>query len=141
MSSQQPCEPKDLSKPGQVSGNSLLLSIRGIGVPPNFKNSKMVITNPKANGFHLITAPKHQKWMKKAIQSFASQLRSSLATGGGATSTDVRLASLIALCPLDDSWQWVPEITVKAEFVTPGNEGADILIERLPDKEPMLFPD
>jgi hypothetical protein len=42
-----------------------------------------------------------------------------------------RLFSILWLMPADDSWKWIPSITVDCEEVPEGEEGVDITIERL----------
>lgn len=71
--------------------------------------------------------------MLQAIQSFESQLLFArqileLETIPG----QPKLSSIASLLPLDDSRQWLPEIVILDKQVEPGQEGADILIERLP---------
>lgn len=100
--------------------------IAGISHVPSFKNSKMI-----ARG-RLITLPARQKWMEQAIRVIESQLRSGSAISEGAISTGPCPLSWIASSlPADDSWQWIPEIRVQVQRVTKGQEGAEILIERL----------
>lgn len=70
--------------------------------------------------------------MEQAVESFASQLRSELATRGIATTTGLSALSQIALfLPLDDSRKWMPEHSVNTLLVSKGQEGADVLIERI----------
>ena len=80
----------------------------------------------------LITSPVKQKQMDQYIHAIESQLLSAFRTTDGEMQMGHSLASWIASCvPLDDSIQWVPEISVKAVSVAKGEEGADILIEKL----------
>lgn len=105
---------------------SLTLSIRGCGPITSFKNTKMLSRG------RLITAPEKQKKMESYTLAIESQLHSAFQTIGGETLTGHSLASWIrSSVPLDDSIQWVPEIHIRAERVARGEEGADILIERL----------
>lgn len=82
----------------------------------------------------LITKPEYRKWMDRAIRSFEFQLRSALATRETGTSTGPLPLSSIALwLPLDDSRKWIPEISVSTLLCSKGDEGADIVIERIDD--------
>jgi hypothetical protein len=80
-----------------------------------------------------LTLPQHAKWMKLAILSIESQLRSAL----GITDAKIRTAAsarswIASLLPLDDSWRWCPEITVTSRLCRDGEEeGATITITRL----------
>lgn len=103
----------------------LVLQIRNMGHVPSFKNSKMW------TGKKLITKPERQKWMEAAIRVIASQFRSASRTTGGETSTGQSQPSSTAWLLLDDSWQWMPELIIKAVKVPPGDEGADIRIEQI----------
>lgn len=102
------------------------LSIRGLLHCPSYKNSKML-----ARG-RLITDPKKQKWMDRCVLSFEFQLRSEFQTRGIEITTGPSALSLIAsLLPLDDSRKWIPEHSASTLPVCKGEEGADILIERI----------
>jgi hypothetical protein len=50
---------------------------------------------------------------------------------GGTVTEGSRLFSILSLMPEDDSWQWIPSMTVDCEAVPVGEEGIDITIERL----------
>lgn len=114
------------SLPSSPSPVTVTLQIRGQGPITSFKNSKMLSRG------RLITSPIKQKQMEGYIRAIESQLRSEYQTSGGETQTGHSLASWIASCvPLDDSIQWVPEITIKAVSVAKGEEGADIVIEQI----------
>lgn len=101
------------------------LEIKGLGHVPSFKNSKMLTRG------RLITDPKKQRWMERAIRLIASQWRYASLIVGGATSTGRSRRSLTVLLPQDDSWQWIPEIHCRAARVGKGEEGAKITIERI----------
>jgi hypothetical protein len=102
--------------------------VRGLGHVPSFKNSKLLLAKQR----RLITKPEYQKWMDTVIRSFESQLRSALATSGTVTTTARIPLSLIASSlPLDDSRRWIPQHSVGTLLVPKGEEGADIVIERI----------
>lgn len=115
---------KNLDTPSPAQ--PIKLSIKGLGEICSFKNSKLL-----ARG-RLITDPKKQEKMDRYIQSIKSQLYSELRTRGIAISTGCSPQSLIAsFMPLDDSRQWIPEIHVSCVDVEKGEEGCDILIEKI----------
>jgi hypothetical protein len=109
-----------------LPGSEILISLRGIGHPPSFKNKKM-LTRGK-----LITDPKKQQWMRAVKHSIESQLLSVFATKGIATGTaHTQPCKIASLVPLDDCLQWIPSHSVHTLWVSKGDEGADILIERI----------
>jgi hypothetical protein len=111
---------------------SIHLSIQGLGHVPSFKNQKSIYRKKDGTRF-IATKADRKAWMESAIQSIQSQLLSEFQTTTGETLTAHSLRSWIASCvPLDDSWQWVPEIHVKVERVKKGDEGAEITIIKTP---------
>jgi len=73
-----------------------------------------------------------KRWMQECIRSFVSQLISGEATRDGAMLMEPCQPSLIALSlPEDDSMNWVPEIRVYVTECEKGNEGSEIIIERI----------
>jgi hypothetical protein len=104
----------------------ITLVVHGIGSVPSFKNNKM-LTKGK-----LITDPKKQKWMDRAIRSIESQLHSLLRTTGEETSMEPQVRSLIAWSKqFDDSVQWIPSLRLEVVNCEKGKEGAEITIERI----------
>jgi hypothetical protein len=80
----------------------------------------------------LITDPKKQKWMKRCIHNFVSQLFSLSQTDGTAMLTVPSLRFVTHWCSqFDDSVQCVPEMSIKVEFVPEGREGAIVILEQL----------
>lgn len=133
----------------------LTLTIRGLGVIPNFKNTKMIIP-PSLKAIRkaieygnlglvsqavedyskkrpaLITSPEMQQKMQRITAALESELRSAIQTNAGEIPTEQQRRSLTAWCvPDDDSWTRMPIIEIKAELCQPGEEGATIEIERL----------
>ena len=97
-----------------------------MGEVPSFKNSKMI-----ARG-RLITDPRKQRWMDQASALFESQLRSFIRAKGIPTLTgEPLLASIASSVPLDDSRAWIAELSVNWRHVSKGQEGAEILIEKI----------
>jgi hypothetical protein len=114
------------------SGATLTLSVRNLGHVPSFKNSKEIVPGKKGRRSMLITKPERQKWMKDAVESFTSQLRSALAMRGIATMTGpIPLSKIASLLPLDDSRKWIPSHSVVTLLVSKRNEGATIEITRI----------
>lgn len=114
-----------LSRSGD-STPQIYLSLQKLGEVTSFKNSKMI-----ARG-RLITDPKKQRKMESYIQSFESQLRSLWRTSVQETGTECSLASWIrSSMPLDDSRQWIPQMSVRFLEVNKGHEGAIVNVERL----------
>lgn len=101
------------------------LVVKNQGSVISFKNNKMI-----AKG-RLITDPKKQKWMRRCIQSFASQLSCITQTTYAGMLTERPAPSSTVLFPLDDSWQWIPQLIVIAERCAKGDEGATITIEEI----------
>lgn len=150
MNSNQPCSQEDLFKTAPATGMPrVVLQLRGITVQytkdgkshtlrgvPSFKTQKTAFGwFDKASGKIMarpLTLPEHKKWMELAIHSIESQLRSIFQITDAKIRTVASPQSWIAsLVPLDDSWTWCPEISVKSELCEPGKEGATILIERI----------
>lgn len=91
------------------------------------KNSKMITRG------RLITKPETQKWMQQCETAFELQLRSLYQTTVDAMLTAHKLRFWIqSVMFLDDSVKWIPEINMAVKFVPKGQEGAEIIIERLP---------
>lgn len=103
---------------------SIRLSVEGLGHVPSMKNSKLW------TGKKLVTKPASQKWMERAIQSLRFQLLCACPTGGVVMLMVPSLQSwIVSSLPLDDSVDWIPEISVRVEVVPPGKEGAEVVIE------------
>ncbi len=113
------------SLPNPATGSPVRLLVRGLGPLFNFKNSKFL-----ARG-RMMTDPDLKRRMEAITQSFASQLRSHFQIADGATLTDAQLRCLTLSLPHDDCWTAVPELVVSAKLVAEGEEGAEILIERI----------
>lgn len=109
------------------------LAVRNQGHVPSFKNCKRVVHNRTTKKPFLATKPEVKGWMQRCIQSFESQLFCATLTADAGTLTAARPRSLIVSSrPLDDSRQWISQLTVLAEDVDAGNEGATIIIEEIP---------
>lgn len=104
---------------------------------PSFKNAKRWITQtprgePLKRPF-LITSPEFQVWMDRAADDFVSQLLSMFATTlDGIQREPSKLSQILSCMPSDDSVRELVEGSWKVEHVPPGEEGAKIVIERLP---------
>jgi len=106
----------------------IALVVRNVGHVPSFKNNKRAILD---NGrMRTLTEPKTKKWMEQVTDAFASQLFSLTQTNDAVIPMAPCPPSLIvSSLPLDDSRQWLPEITIKCVEVEKGDEGATIIIE------------
>jgi hypothetical protein len=108
------------------SAGRIKLVIQGLGEIPSFKNSKLLTRG------RIITDPKKQQKMEALTRVIASLLASAAPIPDGGTLTEQHLQSWIASSlPLDDSRQWIPELLISSRDVDRGNEGVDILIEKL----------
>ena len=107
------------------STDKLVITIRGIGHVPAFKNKKIIC------GKRLVTAPKARQWMELATKDMLSQLKSLFQTEGGVTSTELWQQSAIASWPQDDNWQQIPLIQVRVRTVNKGDEGAIITLTKI----------
>ena len=124
----------------------ITLHINGMGHVPSFKNQKQ-IAGLRGDGKNrwkgkpvLLTKFERKRWMDAAILSFVSQLRSAIPTTTLATPTEPSPPSSTAsserlseYVPLDDSRQWIPQISVICQDCAKGDEGATITIERIGD--------
>lgn len=124
----------------QHSENALLgrwptrirLAVRQQGHVPAFKNKKRAIQDKRTGKMRTLTEPKVAEWMEQCIQSLESQLFLALATAAEGTLMGRSRQSWIASSlPLDDSRQWIPEQHIYCKDVTKGEEGAEIIIERI----------
>lgn len=83
----------------------------------------------------LITNPQKQKAMESYIHALQFALSFAYQTKGIETQTGCSLASWIASSvPADDSWKHIPRSDGYECIAVPeGEEGADLIITRLPD--------
>lgn len=123
--------------PAPISSNSMLrLTISGLGHVVSFKNQKVLITKgPGGRPLRrplLVTKGSYKKQMVAIVKSFESQLFSKSRTTAVETGTEPLPPSSIALLlPGDDSVSHIPELHVYVERVEVGDEGAEIIIEKL----------
>lgn len=124
---------KTTPTPPKLPAGKIVLEIRGCAEITSFKNSKMITRG------RLITDPKKQEKMDQYIRAIELALYCAYRTNESETSTAQQFRCwILSNVPLDDSWQWIPEINIKGIEVPPGHEGADIIIERLPDYRDIL---
>jgi hypothetical protein len=108
------------------------LQVRGLGHVISFKNKKRAILDRHTGKMRTMTEAKAQEWMKRCVQAFESQLICAYQTTEGAMPMARSRRSWIAWSvPQDDSVTWIPEEMIRVVRVAKGEEGADILIERL----------
>lgn len=109
-----------------ASSSPVLLTIRGLGHVPSFKNLKVIGRGG------LYTKPRAKAWMQACADSFALQLLLEFRTRENATPTGHSRQSWIAsVSPRDDSVREIPEVHIVVVRVLKGEEGADLLIEPL----------
>ncbi len=125
--------PVSPSLPATSEPLRLTIKIRGLGHVVSFKNTKMILPAKGSRRAMLITDPKKRKLMDQYTRLIESALCSAYQTAGGETGTGLSRQSWIAASmPLDDSLDWIPESKgYKTESVEPGQEGMDIIIERI----------
>lgn len=153
------CSQKDMFAPPVDGLTPLVLYVKKVQVPPNksrkdqlrktdrviapnyhipsFKNSKMLVVKdfqgrPLRIPF-LTTKPEFRQWMNKAVLVIESQLLSMCPIESGETlQGHSKLYAMLSRLPADDSVNDLLEGSWKVEMVSPGEEGAKIVIERLP---------
>lgn len=110
-----------------MNKSKIVLYLGGIGHVKGKKNNKLM-----ARG-RLITKPEYQDWIKYATRVIESQLPAvSQTTDAGIwTGAQQPCSTSSPILPEDDSWQWIPELVLRAEPVPKGQEGAVITIEQL----------
>ena len=111
-----------------VTPSILKLEVRG-GHVPSFKNQKQLIPG---NPLRLITNP-GLKCRKTTIEDaiVSALLSDSRIESNGTSTGDWPLSLMLSLLPEDDCWSCVPSIQIETEFVAEGEEGFDLVIERL----------
>lgn len=115
----------------ELPPSQVLLLIRGCGHIPSFKNKKRMGKSSSGQPV-LYTRSDVKRLMDSIILSLESQLRSACRTSALVTSMgQPALSWIVSSLPLDDSWQFIPELVVRVEQVERGQEGADIVVERL----------
>ena len=102
--------------------SAVKLEVKNLGHVPALKNSMYAIVDPK-----------HRDWKRRCVASFVSQLISACQTTESETLTTQRVRSLTALLPQDDAWQHIPVMILTASKVKMGDEGAEILIDVMPE--------
>ncbi len=123
---------EDVNLPVRTPGSGIRLTVTGLGHVPSFKNKKRAILDRKTGKMRTLTEPETKKWMERCIQSFEYQLLSAfLITEGGMQTVLSPHSWTASFLPLNDSVQWIPEITIRVEQVEKGAEGAIIEITRL----------
>lgn len=116
--------------PVKRSSEPIVLTISGIGHCLSFKNRKHAGRTP-SGGMTVYTEKRIKAWMNQAKSVIASQLRSAAATELGATLTESQLRFwIVSRIPLNDCRQVICKLIVEDQQVEPGQEGAEIIIER-----------
>jgi hypothetical protein len=102
--------------------------IQGLGPVPSFKNKKRIVLNKATGKPFLATESKTKRWMKEAVKSIASQLRSTCQIKEGGTTPECLKRFAMQSLPLDDNWQELEIGHVHTKLVPKGLEGAHISI-------------
>lgn len=120
-------KPNELAEPTQIT-----LKIQGIGPVPSFKNTKSLFKNKKTGKLFVATNPVKKRWMQSAEELIGLQLLFYYQTIGAETRQEClkRLQTFLSDL-VDDSVRELPEGGWKVEYVEPGKEGCEILIERI----------
>lgn len=114
------------------SPTSVKLVISGVGHIPTFKNGKRVRVDWENAKVHQFTRKDIASTMDAIIQSIASQLYSASPTNEYGMATVPLLRSwIVSSLPLDDCTKWVRHESFDVQDVAPGEEGADIIIEKI----------
>lgn len=105
-----------------IKPETVVLQISSLGHIPAIKNSMFSIVKKE-----------NREWKRRCVQSFLSQLLSTIPTNEFAILTPDSLQSLTALLPADDSWRDIPEIQIRCFKCEKGQEGARIEVRKLSD--------
>jgi len=108
-----------------TTNESLVMTIRGLGHVPAFKNKKIIA------GKRLITAPKARKWMEECTKVLYLKLKSMFQTDADATSMGHWQQFATLSWPSDDCWQQIPQVKVRVKVVPKGEEGATIKLTKI----------
>lgn len=109
------------------------LRVRGLGNVIPFKNRKRAVVAKDKQSAFLVTESHVQKQMQAITDGFVSQLVSALQTVSGGTWTAAQQRSwIVSSLPADDCWSCIPRQVINGDLVPLGEEGADLLIERIP---------
>ena len=116
------------------SGVVTLMVVTGDHVP-SFKNRKRAIMDSKTGKMRTLTEPRTKKRMALLESRIESALYSSCQTGVAATDSAClkQLRTVLFECS-DDSLAEIPEFSYGVEYVQPGAEGVQIIIEQIHEK-------
>jgi hypothetical protein len=103
--------------------------IQGLGPVPSFKNKKRIVLNKATGKPFLATESKTKRWMKQAVESIASQLRSTCQIREGGTTPECLKRFAMQSLPLDDNWQELEIGHVHTKLCPPGKEGAIVTLQ------------
>lgn len=127
----KPTSESDSQTPALHSLPLIVLQIKG--PIPAFKNNKRAITDSRTGKNRTLTRVDVKARMEEIIESFVSQLYSKSRTIAAEMGTECKPLSLIASSmPADDCLSVIPKGSFEVEYVAPGEEGAEIIIEQIP---------
>ena len=119
----------DSPEPAKSLSGRISVKIRGLGPCPAFKNSKQLFVRDGTPG--MASKKGFKAWMARAARAIAYQLLSACQTGGGGITPACSKQSAMSLLPPDDCWEDLEIGSVRTILVPPGEEGADLTIERI----------
>lgn len=122
----------DSQTPAPAPSSAIKLVVRGIGPVPSFKNNKRAILDRNTGKMRTLTKPKTKRWMNQCIAQLESQLLGAYPIKEGETAGEWAKRLRTVLLPLqDDSWKHMLPGDQNVRMVEPGQEGAEITIEKL----------
>lgn len=115
-----------------MNSTKIVLTIKGVGVIPAFKNRKRAIQDRNTGKMRTLTEPSIKKRMDRIENAILFALYSLCATADAETQQECLKQLRIALSGLsDDSIRELPQGSWGTEYVKKGEEGAMITIEQL----------
>ena len=115
---------------GSAASLRLVLTIQGKQIPSKKNRHYCSVPKPGRRA-RVLMDEKIKKRLEAITRDFVFQLLSESQTSGTMMQTGCSPLSWIAsLLPEDDSWKWVPDLTVHCEKVKKGQEGCEITIEQ-----------
>lgn len=123
----------DFQKPAKPqSPGTVVLTIRGVGHIPSFKNAKRAILDKNTGRMRTLTQGKIKKRMDALEDAIVFALFSWFQTSGDATQRACWKPSLThSFGPSDDSILEIPCGEWDVRYVAPGEEGVEITIQEI----------
>ena len=116
---------------GSAASWRLVLTVQGKQIPSKKNRHYCSVPKPGRRA-RVLMDEKIKKRLEAITRDFVFQLLSESQTTAPTMQTGCsRLSWIASLMPGDDSWKWVPDLTVHCEKVAKGQEGCEITIERI----------